>query len=84
MGLENEVVAVSSDHVSTKNRYIFAHNQMHKLPSGIAGLFKSQSLLSKNLLLALLKEPLVPKKKDNKDESIYDFITRRLNSEVSC
>ncbi len=83
LGLENQVVAVSSDHVSAKNRYVFAHNQIHKLPSGIAGLFKSQSLLSKNLLPILLKEPLVPKKKSKEDESIHDFISRRLNSEVS-
>ena len=83
LGLENQVIAVSSDHISAKNRYIFAHNQIHKLPSGIRGLFKTQSLLSKNLLPILLKEPLVPKKESKDDESIYSFISRRLNSEVT-
>ena len=83
LGLENQVIAVKADHISEKNRYIVAHNQIHKLPSGIGGLFKSQTLLSKNLLPILLKEPLVPKKKSQDDESIYNFISRRLNSEVT-
>ena len=83
LGLENQIIAVSSDHISAKNRYIFAHNQIHKLPSGIGALFRSQSLLSKNLLPVLLKEPFVPKKKTKDDESIHDFISRRLNTEVS-
>lgn len=56
---------------------------MHKLPSSIGSIFKPQSLLSKNLPGILLKEPLVPKKKFELDESIHDFISRRLDSEVS-
>ena len=83
LGLENQVVAVSYDHVSAKNRYIFANNKIHKLPSGIGSLFKSLPFLSKNLLPTLLKEPMVPKKKNNDDESIYNFISRRLNSEIA-
>ncbi|XP_028413980.1 LOW QUALITY PROTEIN: protoporphyrinogen oxidase-like [Dendronephthya gigantea] len=83
LGLENDVIAVSSDHVSARNRYIYAHNRMHKLPSGIGGLFRSQSLLSKNLPGILLKETLVPKRKFEHDESIHDFISRRFDSEVA-
>ena len=75
-------MAVSSDHVSAKNRFIFAHKKIHKLPSGILSLFKPQSLLSKNLLQVVLKEPFIPKKTDIDDESIYSFISRRFSSEV--
>lgn len=83
LGLENDIIAVSTDHVSAKNRYIFAHQKLHKLPSGIVGLFKSQSLLSKNLVPVLLREAFVPKKTDADDESIYGFFTRRFNSEIA-
>lgn len=55
---------------------------MHKVPSGIKALFKPQSLFKTPLLPTLLKEPFVSQKKTNDDESVYEFIERRLNSEV--
>lgn len=83
LGMEKQIIAVSTDHVSAKNRFIFAHNKLHKLPFDIVGLLKPQSLLSKSLLSILIKEPFIPKETDLDDESIYNFISRRYNSEVA-
>lgn len=35
LGLQDEIVPVSSSHVASKNRYLYVNKKLHKMPSGI-------------------------------------------------
>lgn len=62
-------------------RYIFHRGELKPVPAGI-GSFLSTSLLSAGAKLRILKEPFVPRRNDGNEESISQFITRRLGSEI--
>jgi oxygen-dependent protoporphyrinogen oxidase len=50
------------------------------MPSSPLGIFASE-LLSARAKFALLREPFVPARRDGKEESIAEFVVRRLNQE---
>jgi len=68
---------VYADEASSK-RYIVKKGKLHALPSGI-GSFLSTPLWSFGGKLRLLKEPFIGKAR--KEESIAEFVTRRLGRE---
>jgi len=61
-------------------RYVVRYRRPIAMPSSPLGIFASE-LLSTRAKFALLREPFVPQKRDGKEESIAEFVVRRLNRE---
>ncbi len=61
-------------------RYVVRAGRPVAMPSSQLGLFTSP-LLSVRAKLALLREPFVPRRRDGREESVADFVARRLNAE---
>lgn len=64
-----------------KNRFILKGGKLVAAPTGPAGLW-GNPLFSLGAKLRLLREPLVKKRKEPSDESVADFVRRRLGREV--
>jgi oxygen-dependent protoporphyrinogen oxidase len=60
-------------------RYVVRYRRPIAMPSQL-GIFTSE-LLSTKAKFALLREPFVPRRRDGKEESIAEFVVRRLNRE---
>ena len=61
-------------------RYVVRYRRPIAMPSSQLGIFTSE-LLSAKAKLALLREPFVPRRRDGQEESIAEFVVRRLNRE---
>jgi protoporphyrinogen/coproporphyrinogen III oxidase len=61
-------------------RFVVRGRRLIAMPSSQLGIFTSEHLSAK-AKLALLREPFVPPRRDGKDESVAEFVTRRLNRE---
>lgn len=62
------------------NRYVVRYRRPIAMPESPVGFFTSD-LFSLNAKLALLREPFVPRRRDGAEESIAQFVTRRLGRE---
>ena len=60
-------------------RYVVRYRRPIAMPSQL-GIFTSE-LLSAKAKFALLREPFVPARRDGREESIAEFVVRRLNQE---
>lgn len=80
LGLSSRMIAASEG--ARKNRFLFVHGQMHKLPSGPWGLLRTP-LLSWRGKWMLFTEPFRTKRTSMEDESIADFVTRRAGREAA-
>lgn len=65
---------------NAKKRYIVRNGQLNALPMGPLHFLKSD-LFSKSAKLRLLKEPFISPSNTNKEESLADFVKRRLGQE---
>jgi oxygen-dependent protoporphyrinogen oxidase len=61
-------------------RYVVRYQRPIAMPSSQLGIFTSE-LLSAGAKFALLREPFVSRRRDGKEESIAEFVVRRLNRE---
>ena len=61
-------------------RYVVRYRRPIAMPSSQLGIFTSD-LLSAKAKFALLREPFVPRRRDGREESIAEFVVRRLNRE---
>jgi oxygen-dependent protoporphyrinogen oxidase len=61
-------------------RYVVRYRRPVAMPSSQLGIFTSE-LLSAKAKFALLREPFVPARRDGREESIAEFVVRRLNRE---
>src|ERR1700690_2545734 len=61
-------------------RYVVRYRRPIALPSSPLGIFTSE-LLSATAKFALWREPFVPRRRDGREESIAEFVVRRLNRE---
>jgi oxygen-dependent protoporphyrinogen oxidase len=61
-------------------RYVVRYRRPIAMPSSPLGIFASE-LLSARAKFALLREPFLPARRDGKEESIAEFVVRRLNQE---
>jgi oxygen-dependent protoporphyrinogen oxidase len=61
-------------------RYVVRYRRPIAMPSSPLG-FLTTSLFSLSGKIAVLREPFVPKRTDGQEESIADFVKRRLNQE---
>lgn len=78
LGLESELIQNSEDH---NRRYIFKDGQLQELVMHPLKFLKSP-ILSWHAKLRLLWEPFAKGPPADTDESVADFITRRLGAEV--
>lgn len=77
LGLENQMCCSSKD---ANARFILQNNHVRKIPNTLMEFLQWRD--SKLFFKALLKEPFVPPTQAS-DESIYDFIARRLDPEIA-
>ncbi len=78
LGLENQVAAPAAE---TKNIYVLDGGQIQPIPLS-PSLFFNTPLLTWRGRLRLMAEPFQPARRDNGDESLADFATRRLGREA--
>ncbi|CAL1680542.1 unnamed protein product [Lasius platythorax] len=80
--LSNKIIPIGSSHPTTRNRLIYADETLHLLPVSLKGIFKTISLLDRPLINCLwtdLRAPRISKE----DESIYNFVQRRLGQDIA-
>jgi len=65
---------------AARNRYIVRNGQPVAMPTSPPG-FLTTPLFSLPAKLAVLREPFVPRRRDGHEESVAEFVTRRLNRE---
>ncbi|KAJ9600130.1 hypothetical protein L9F63_009540 [Diploptera punctata] len=82
LGLDNKVLPINFEHPAAKNRLIYVNKSLYALPSNITSFLTPQPPFSKPLISALFHDLKVPKK-TAKDESMYDFVERRLGKEIA-
>ena len=63
-----------------KNRYVLKNGTLHAMPLGPIPFLKT-NLFSARAKLRLAAEPFIGKPSNNKEESVAEFITRRLGKE---
>jgi protoporphyrinogen/coproporphyrinogen III oxidase len=76
-GLEARKLATNP---KAEARYVVRDKRPVAMPSSQLGIFTSE-LLSVKAKLALLREPFTPPRRDGVEESIAQFVVRRLNQE---
>ncbi|HUE35871.1 MAG TPA: protoporphyrinogen oxidase [Candidatus Acidoferrum sp.] len=67
-------------HPDAEARFVVLAKQPVAMPSSPPGIFLS-SLLSAGAKFALLREPFIPPRRDDAEESVAEFVSRRLNRE---
>lgn len=70
-----------SDASATK-RYLYRKGRLHQLPSGPVGFFKS-GVLSPSGRLRVMLEPFARSRPEGKDETIAEFVSRRIGREAA-
>jgi protoporphyrinogen/coproporphyrinogen III oxidase len=80
LDLSHRLIAASEG--ARKNRYVYVRDRLQKLPSGLAGLLTTP-LLSLRGKLRLFSEPFRARSVDTKDESVADFVARRVGKETA-
>jgi oxygen-dependent protoporphyrinogen oxidase len=76
-GLESRKLATDP---KAEARYVVRGGKPVAMPSSQLGIFTSE-LLSAKAKFALVREPFVPPRRDCVEESVAEFVTRRLNRE---
>jgi len=75
-GLESRRV---NSNPKAEARYVVRYKQPIAMPSPIG--FFTTELFTAKAKLAVLREPFVPRRRDKKEESVAEFVVRRLNQE---
>ena len=78
LGLESQVAVPASE---TKNIYVLDGGQIQPIPLNPLLFFRTP-LLTWHGRLRLMAEPFQPARRDDGDESLADFVTRRLGREA--
>ena len=85
LGLESEMMPTNDQF---KGTYLYSKNKLHVLPDGVMLMVPTMlwpmvksSLISWPGKLRMGMEIIVPKRKDREDESLAEFVTRRLGRE---
>lgn len=82
LGLESELLPITSDHLASQNRFLYVKGQLHKMPSGLGGVLRTIPPFSRPIIQSVLKD-LVISKGTEEDESVHAFVSRRLGSELA-
>lgn len=84
IGLDNNLYPIFSTHPAARKRMIYAHNELHLLPSSLGSIFFKRSPFSKPLIAGIFNDLKAPKlQKKIEDESIYNFVERRFGTEIA-
>ncbi|XP_074652674.1 protoporphyrinogen oxidase-like [Tubulanus polymorphus] len=84
LGLESSILAISNRHEAAQNRYVYAKGQINKMPNGFFNLFRTNAPFSQALIWNILKERNIPAPDPPlSDDSVYNFISRRVGSELA-
>ncbi len=67
-------------HPEAEARYLVRDGRPLAMPGSQLGIFTSK-LLSMRAKLALVREPFLPPRRDGREESVSEFVVRRLNRE---
>jgi oxygen-dependent protoporphyrinogen oxidase len=85
VGLEDQLLRTNEEH---KGTYIYSRGRLHRLPEGVMLMVPTMimplvrsSLISFPGKARMAMEVFVPRKKDDSDESLARFVTRRLGKE---
>lgn len=78
LGLEEEIINPGSE---TRNMYVLDAGEPKKIPLSPPA-FITSDLLSTKGKLRMLIEPIIPARTDDQDESLADFVNRRLGEEA--
>ncbi|XP_055321938.1 protoporphyrinogen oxidase [Sitodiplosis mosellana] len=84
LGLNNDIVPITSNHPAAKNRLLSVKNELHVLPASITGMFRTVPPFTKPLIYGLVRDfsrsyagqPL-------NDDTIYNFVERRFGTEIA-
>ena len=79
LGLEAKVQPAEA---AAKRRYVFMRGALRVIPSDPKTLLKTD-VISTRGRIQMAFEPLIPKLKEDIDESVYDFATRRFGEEAA-
>ncbi|MCA9520357.1 MAG: protoporphyrinogen oxidase [Myxococcales bacterium] len=79
LGLENELVTANP---AANKRYILLDGELHPVPTNPIA-FIQTPLLSGRAKLRMFAEPFIPKRRRGEEESLSDFVSRRLGPEVA-
>lgn len=82
LGLSQKIIYVDKTHPAATVRCVFANGQLSTLPSDFSSLFKKIPPFSKPLVLAAYQD-LITEKKIIEDESIHEFVSRRLGKDIA-
>ena len=83
LGMEDLVRPVKYGTPSASTRLVVADGALHKLPSSVASLFTTLAPFQKPLAFALIKDLMTPKL-ESEDESLHDFVARRLGPDIAA
>ncbi|KAF9168554.1 oxygen-dependent protoporphyrinogen oxidase [Actinomortierella ambigua] len=81
LGLDGEVAPVPKTSPAAKNRFIYARNKLHMVPTSLAGLL-THPLVAPKIPRASL-DLVLPQITELEDESIESFVTRRFGRGIS-
>ncbi|KAK4005224.1 protoporphyrinogen oxidase [Daphnia magna] len=82
LGLQEQVINVPYGHPSSLNRYVYVDSKLIRLPTQLSALFKTTPPFHKPLLAAGLRD-LFTSKSSKDDESMFDFVSRRLGPDIA-
>nr|CAG4637033.1 EOG090X06SP [Ceriodaphnia reticulata] len=82
LGLSDQVIHVPYGHPSSVNRLILIDSKLVRLPTQISSLFKATPPFRKPLLAAGLLDLFTSKSK-KEDESMFEFVSRRLGPDIA-
>ncbi|XP_026666974.1 protoporphyrinogen oxidase-like, partial [Ceratina calcarata] len=82
LGLSSKFIPIKMSHPSVQNRYIYADNAIHLVPSSLKGLLTKNSLLNRPLS-SLIVNDFKAERVSKDDESIHSFIERRFGKDVA-
>ena len=80
LGLQGATIAPS---MKSSSRFVYSENELQKLPSSLVNIFLKPPPVMKGVVRTLATEVLRPKNITEKDESIYDFVSRRLSKDIA-
>ncbi|MBN2045745.1 MAG: protoporphyrinogen oxidase [Anaerolineales bacterium] len=78
LGLENEIINPGGE---TRNMYVLDGGEPKKIPLSPPA-FITSNLLTLKGKLRMMAEPLIPARRDDEDESLASFVSRRLGQEA--
>lgn len=82
LNLKDKIIPIKYTHPAARNRLIYVNKKLHLLPNSIGSFFKIQEPFNRRLISILWNDLITPKTQ-KEDDSIYNFIERRLGKDVA-